>query len=109
MERITLDDFVSGIEDNIKSKRDFKSHVGTLEDFAAQNIYNSIKTSLFLKDFDIFKNFVKIRKIIQNLFFSMFMRKSLITLSTHVPERLDSDNRWSLASLQCLFLLFAVA
>ncbi len=44
MERITLDDFVSEITDDIKSKGDFKSHVGTLEAFAAHKIYNSVKT-----------------------------------------------------------------
>tara|TARA_Y100000034_G_scaffold96328_1_gene117244 strand:+ start:3542 stop:4813 length:1272 start_codon:yes stop_codon:yes gene_type:complete len=44
MKKLNFKDFVSGIKNDIKGKRDFKSHVGTLDDFVAHELYRSVKT-----------------------------------------------------------------
>ena len=44
MKKLNFKDFVSKIEKEIKDERYFKAHVGTLEEFVADEIYKSVKT-----------------------------------------------------------------
>ena len=44
MKKLNFEDFVSKVEEDIKGKRDFGEHVGTLEEFVTHGIYKSVKT-----------------------------------------------------------------